>query len=127
MSFHAVGDGTHAGLTVHVHVMLSNSETLSYWLQLTSHYHNTTILHLQERRQSHARAGPASFVHVTRSQAMQEARSGLPILGMEQEIMEAVADNDVILLCGETGSGKTTQVRFSAASFMLHHDPRASH
>ncbi len=48
---------------------------------------------------------------------MQEARSGLPILGMEQEIMEAVAENDVILLCGETGSGKTTQVRFSGASF----------
>ena len=42
---------------------------------------------------------------------MQDARSGLPILGMEQEVMEAVAENDVILLCGETGSGKTTQAR----------------
>ncbi|CAL8464255.1 g3790 [Coccomyxa elongata] len=64
----------------------------------------------EERRRSHAHAGPAPFVHVVRSQAMQEARSGLPILGMEQEIMEGVAENDVILLCGETGSGKTTQV-----------------
>ncbi len=65
---------------------------------------------LQERQGSHAHAGPAPFVRVVRSQAMQDARSGLPILGMEQEIMEAVAENDVILLCGETGSGKTTQV-----------------
>ena len=33
----------------------------------------------------------------------------LPVLGMEQEIMEAITGNDVCLLCGETGSGKTTQ------------------
>ena len=30
---------------------------------------------------------------------------------MEQEIMEAVYASDVVLLCGETGCGKTTQVR----------------
>jgi hypothetical protein len=29
---------------------------------------------------------------------------------MEQEVMEAVGRHDVVLLCGETGSGKTTQV-----------------
>ena len=38
-------------------------------------------------------------------------REGLPIIGMEQEVMEAVAQNDVVVLCGETGCGKTTQVR----------------
>jgi flagellar biosynthesis GTPase FlhF len=37
-------------------------------------------------------------------------REGLPIIGMEQEVMEAVAQNDVVVLCGETGCGKTTQV-----------------
>ncbi|GAQ88491.1 DEAH-box RNA helicase [Klebsormidium nitens] len=39
-----------------------------------------------------------------------EARLGLPILGMEQEIMEAVAEHDLVVICGETGCGKTTQV-----------------
>lgn len=27
-----------------------------------------------------------------------------------QEVMEAVAGADIVLLCGETGCGKTTQV-----------------
>jgi HrpA-like RNA helicase len=29
---------------------------------------------------------------------------------MEQEIMEAIYENPVLILCGETGCGKTTQV-----------------
>jgi ATP-dependent RNA helicase DHX37/DHR1 len=28
----------------------------------------------------------------------------------EQPIMEAITNNDVVIICGETGSGKTTQV-----------------
>lgn len=34
----------------------------------------------------------------------------LPVLAEEQVIMEAVRENDCVVLCGETGSGKTTQV-----------------
>ena len=34
----------------------------------------------------------------------------LPVCGMEQEVVEAVYNNDVIILCRETGSGKSTQV-----------------
>ena len=29
-----------------------------------------------------------------------------------QEVMEAVTTHDVVVLCGETGCGKTTQVSF---------------
>lgn len=49
-------------------------------------------------------------MNVARTSAVRAVRDGLPILGMEQEVMEAVADSDVVLLCGETGCGKTTQV-----------------
>jgi len=38
------------------------------------------------------------------------ARLSLPILAEEQAVMEAINENDVTVLCGETGSGKTTQV-----------------
>lgn len=39
-----------------------------------------------------------------------ESRSKLPIIGEEQIIMEAINENDVVIIVGETGSGKTTQV-----------------
>ena len=34
----------------------------------------------------------------------------LPVCAMEQEIVESINNNDVTILCGETGSGKSTQV-----------------
>ncbi|XP_074061480.1 putative ATP-dependent RNA helicase DHX37 isoform X2 [Macrotis lagotis] len=53
---------------------------------------------------------PAVFIPVDRSPEIQEARLKLPILSEEQVIMEAVAENPIVIVCGETGSGKTTQV-----------------
>lgn len=49
-------------------------------------------------------------VHINRRPDISEARENLPIVAMEQEIMEAVQYSDVVVLCGETGCGKTTQV-----------------
>ena len=53
---------------------------------------------------------PAIFKEVKRDPEIQAARLQLPILAEEQAVMEAIHDNDVVILCGETGSGKTTQV-----------------
>jgi len=53
---------------------------------------------------------PAIFKEVKRNPEIQAARLLLPILAEEQAVMEAIHDNDVVVLCGETGSGKTTQV-----------------
>uniref|UniRef100_A0A8C2FP25 Activating signal cointegrator 1 complex subunit 3 n=1 Tax=Cyprinus carpio TaxID=7962 RepID=A0A8C2FP25_CYPCA len=53
---------------------------------------------------------PAVFIPVDRLPEIQEARLRLPILAEEQVIMEAVRENECVVLCGETGSGKTTQV-----------------
>ncbi|GAB4819939.1 hypothetical protein N2152v2_006985 [Parachlorella kessleri] len=54
--------------------------------------------------------GKARVVMVRRRPEIDAVREGLPITGQEQEIMEAVLENDVVVLCGETGCGKTTQV-----------------
>jgi ATP-dependent RNA helicase DHX37/DHR1 len=47
---------------------------------------------------------------VARLPSIQEARIELPVCGMEAEIMEAINAHDVVIVCGETGSGKTTQI-----------------
>ncbi|KAK1760893.1 P-loop containing nucleoside triphosphate hydrolase protein [Echria macrotheca] len=54
-------------------------------------------------RKSHA-------VVVTRDPEIQEVRFRLPVVAEEQRIMEAIHNNDVVVICGATGSGKTTQL-----------------
>ncbi|KAF8895535.1 P-loop containing nucleoside triphosphate hydrolase protein [Infundibulicybe gibba] len=49
-------------------------------------------------------------ISVLRPSEVQEARILLPIITEEQVIMETVLLNPVVIICGETGSGKTTQV-----------------
>jgi ATP-dependent RNA helicase DHX37/DHR1 len=52
----------------------------------------------------------AFSVTVERPSEMQESRMQLPIVAEEQKIMEAIHNNDVVVVWGATGSGKTTQV-----------------
>ncbi|KUI71399.1 Putative ATP-dependent RNA helicase PB1A10.06c [Cytospora mali] len=52
----------------------------------------------------------AYSVTVSRPSDIQEARLKLPVVAEEQRIMEAIHNNDIVVLCGATGSGKTTQV-----------------
>jgi ATP-dependent RNA helicase DHX37/DHR1 len=49
-------------------------------------------------------------VLVKRTAKIVEERSHLPVIGEEQPIMEAIRANPVVLICGATGSGKTTQI-----------------
>lgn len=64
-----------------------------------------------------------TVVHVSRPKVVEEQRMGLPIVMMEQEIMEAINDNISVIICGETGCGKTTQVPqfLYEAGFGSHH------
>lgn len=48
-------------------------------------------------------ARPHANVHVDRTEEIQTIRSQLPIITEEQAIMEAIHDNLVVLICGETG------------------------
>jgi ATP-dependent RNA helicase DHX37/DHR1 len=50
------------------------------------------------------------YVNVERPESIQTSRLALPVVAEEQRIMEAIHSNPCIVLCGETGSGKTTQV-----------------
>ena len=49
-------------------------------------------------------------VPVNRTDQIQGARMELPVLAEEQRIMEAIHNSSTVVICGETGSGKTTQV-----------------
>ena len=47
---------------------------------------------------------------MVRSDDIQNVRLALPAIAEEHVIVEAVRLNPVVVICGETGSGKTTQV-----------------
>eukprot|EP00977_Amphora_coffeiformis_P014425 scaffold4042_cov165-Amphora_coffeaeformis.AAC.5 len=47
---------------------------------------------------------------IQRPAQLEQTRQSLPVNAMEFEIMDAVKNHDVTILCGETGSGKSTQV-----------------
>lgn len=49
-------------------------------------------------------------VIVERSKEIQKSRAELPIFAEEMRIVEAINENLVTVVCGETGSGKTTQI-----------------
>lgn len=42
--------------------------------------------------------------------SMVEQREGLPIFKLREELIKAVYDNQILVVIGETGSGKTTQI-----------------
>ncbi|KAE8450168.1 hypothetical protein EG329_006949 [Mollisiaceae sp. DMI_Dod_QoI] len=61
--------------------------------------------------QATSNTGRKAFsVAVERPQGIQEARLKLPVVAEEQKIMEAVHNNNLVVVYGATGSGKTTQV-----------------
>lgn len=49
-------------------------------------------------------------IALNRSTEIRDSRLLLPVVAEEQAIVEAVRLNPVVVICGETGSGKTTQV-----------------
>lgn len=51
-----------------------------------------------------------TYVQIDRTEEMQKQREQLPIVKEEDRIMDAIRGNAVVVICGETGSGKTTQI-----------------
>jgi len=49
-------------------------------------------------------------IPATPSPEIVQQRAGLPIAALREEVLGAITSNQVTVICGETGSGKTTQV-----------------
>lgn len=64
----------------------------------------------KEENEVEANFVKTTYVPVLRSEEIQKARLDLPILQEEYAVMEAIMYKPVVIICGETGSGKTTQV-----------------
>lgn len=52
----------------------------------------------------------STHIHIERTEDMIKQRAELPIVKEEDRIMDAIRGNAVVVICGETGSGKTTQI-----------------
>lgn len=42
--------------------------------------------------------------------SLAETRKTLPVYGFREQFLEAIKENQILIICGETGSGKTTQL-----------------
>ena len=59
-----------------------------------------------------------TFGKITKLSITQQ-REGLPIYKLKNELLDAIADNQILVVIGETGSGKTTQVQSAGALLLL--------
>ena len=57
-----------------------------------------------------AASGPPLSAAAAESQRLQAVRRTLPVFSHREDLLRAIADNQVLIMVGETGSGKTTQV-----------------
>lgn len=55
-----------------------------------------------------------------RNKTMAEQRRFLPVYGCREELLQVIRENQVVVVVGETGSGKTTQV---SAPMAVSHAP----
>lgn len=65
---------------------------------------------LKEKENFFLREELANKRKTRRYKSMLEARAALPIAKSKDEILRLLKQNNVLVVCGETGSGKTTQV-----------------
>jgi ATP-dependent RNA helicase DHX8/PRP22 len=60
--------------------------------------------------QNNPKTGKAPTFGIRDTRSITEQRESLPIFRLKDPLVKAVADNSVLVVIGETGSGKTTQM-----------------
>lgn len=79
---------------------------------------NTAQEQQQQRQSIHMREAWQAWKQTADGQHWQEQRGGLPVTQIRAAALEALAASDFVVVMGDTGSGKTTQVR---AQSHVHH------
>lgn len=57
-----------------------------------------------------SKSAAGCFINQTIEQSILETRQNLPIYGYREDLLAAIKDHQVLIIVGETGSGKTTQI-----------------
>ncbi|KAJ8601657.1 hypothetical protein CTAYLR_010454 [Chrysophaeum taylorii] len=68
------------------------------------------LAEMDPSRKPRATLGALSFGRRDGNKSIKEQRESLPIFGLKDELVKAVRENQVLVVIGETGSGKTTQM-----------------
>ncbi len=69
------------------------------------------------------KASWASKISTSSYQRMLKSRMSLPIWSFKHELLDAITESQVVIICGETGCGKSTQV----PAFILEHELSSGH
>ncbi|KAI9350480.1 P-loop containing nucleoside triphosphate hydrolase protein [Zopfochytrium polystomum] len=59
---------------------------------------------------SHLKEKSDAVSAFARSKTMREQREYLPVFAVREELLQVIRDNQIVIVVGETGSGKTTQL-----------------
>ena len=64
----------------------------------------------QQQFADHMKEKTEATSEFAKRKSMKEQREYLPIFAVRHELLNVIRDNSVVVIVGETGSGKTTQL-----------------
>jgi len=71
---------------------------------------------------SHMKEKSQAVSTFARTKTMKEQREYLPVYGVRNELLQTIRENQIVIIVGETGSGKTTQLTQYVAIIVVYFD-----